>query len=153
MDDIDLKLLDIIQHNGRGGYAHFGEVVGLSKTATHERLKKLTDSGVITGWCARIDPVQVGFPVVVLARVEIDLPTNREAFAEVVSHLPCVQECHLTSGRWNCCLKVRAASAAHAERLIAEQIAPLQGVLSIQIDVVTATKKETLYLPSDRSAH
>jgi Lrp/AsnC family leucine-responsive transcriptional regulator len=148
MDDIDFKLLDVIQHNGRGGYAFFGEAVGLSKTAVHERLKKLTASGVIKGWTAQLDPIQAGYPVILLIRVEIDLPGNREVFADSVSHLPGVQECHMTSGRWNCCLKLRAASIEQAERLIDEKIAPIKGVVSMQVDTVTNTKKETLCLPS-----
>jgi len=147
MDDIDLKLLDVIQHNGRGGYAHFGEMVGLSKTTVYERLKKLTASGVIKGWTARVDLIQIGCPVVLLIRVEVDLPSNRLAFAETVSNLPGVQECHMTSGRWSCCLKLRAASIEQAERLFDEKIAPIKGVLSMQVDTVTHTKKETLCLP------
>lgn len=147
MDNIDLKLLDVIQQNGRGGYALFGETVGLSKTAIHERLKKLTASGVIMGWAAQIDPIQAGYPVVLLIRVEVDLPVNREAFADSVSHLTGVQECHMTSGRWNCFLKLRAPSVKQAERLIAEEIAPIKGVVGMQVDAVTNTKKETLYLP------
>lgn len=147
MDDIDLKLLGVIQQNGRGAYASFGERVGLSKTAIHERLKKLTARGVITGWTAQIDPVEAGYPVVLLIRAEIDLPLNREAFAEFVSNLPGVQECHLTSGRWNCYVKLRAPSVEQAEQLVADKIAPIKGVIGIQMDTVTQTKKETLSLP------
>lgn len=147
MDDMDMKLLEAIQRNGRGAYAHFGKAVGLSTTAIHERLKKLTASGIITGWSAQIDPAQAGYPVLMMIRVEVDLPSNREAFAATVSRLPCVQECHLTSGRWNCCLKLRAPSIEQAERLIDTEIAPLKGVVSMQVDAVTHTKKETLSLP------
>jgi Lrp/AsnC family leucine-responsive transcriptional regulator len=147
MDDIDFKLLDVIQQNGRGGLAQFGETVGLSKTAVHERLKKLTASGVIKGWTALVDPIQAGYPVVLLIRAEVDLPSNRLAFADSVSQLPGVQECHMTSGRWNCYLKLRAASIEQAERLIDENIASIKGVVSIQVDTVTDTKKETLFLP------
>jgi len=151
MDDIDLRLLDLIQRDGRGAYAYFGEIVGLSKSAIHERLKKLTSNGVITGWSAQIDPAHTGYPVVVFIRAEIDLPANREAFADHVSCLPGIQECHLTSGRWNCCLKLRAASIERAEQIIAEEIASLKGVLGMQVDAVTSTKKETLYLPGNVS--
>lgn len=148
MDTIDRKLLDIVQLDGRGIYSQFGAAVGLSTTAVHGRLKKLIDSGVITGWSAVVDPVQAGFPVVLLIRVEIDLPSNREAFANAVSNLSHVQECHLTSGRWNCCLKLRAASIAQAENLIAEEISTLRGVVGMQIEAVSFTKKETLSLPN-----
>lgn len=148
MDAIDRKLLDIVQLDGRGIYANFGDAVGLSTTAVHGRLKKLAESGVITGWSALVDPVQAGFPVVLLIRIEIDLPSNREAFASAVSRLSHVQECHLTSGRWNCCLKMRAASMAQAESLVAEEISILDGVIGMQIEAVSHTKKETLSLPN-----
>ena len=147
MDDADLKLLDVIQRHGRGGYELFGKTVGLSKTAIHDRLKKLTARGVIKGWSAQVDPIHIGYPYAFLIRAEVDLPTNREAFANIVSTIPGVQECHLTSGRWNCCLKLRSPSVERAERQIAEDIATIKGVVSIQVDTVTCTKKESLYLP------
>ena len=120
-DIVDLRLLVLIQRDDRGAYAQFGDVVGLSKTAIHERLKKLTSNGVTTGWGAQIDPAHAGYPVVVFVRVEIDLPANREAFADHVSRLPGIQECHLTSGRWNSCLKLRAVILEQAERKIANE--------------------------------
>ncbi len=112
-----------------------------------KRQKNRTASGVIRGWSAQLDPVKAGYPVVLFIRVEVDLPINREAFADTVANLPGVQECHLTSGRWNCCLKLRAASVDQADKLIAEEIAPLKGVMGMQVDAVTRTRKETLYLP------
>jgi len=147
MDDIDMKLLDVIQKNGRGAYACFGRTVGLSTTAIHERLKKLTARGIIKGWGAFIDPVKAGFPVIAFVRIEIDLPTNREVFADSVSALPNVQECHLTSGRWSCCLKLRAPSIEEAERIINEEITPMKGVVGLQVEVVTRTSKETPFVP------
>ena len=147
MDEIDLQLLEVIQNNGRGAYSHFGKTVGLSTTAIHDRLKKLSTEGIITGWGARLDPAQVGYPIILLVRVEVDLPANREIFSDTVAQIPGVQECHLTSGQWNCWIKLRASSVEQAETIITEKIAPLKGVVAIQMDVVNKTKKETLHLP------
>lgn len=148
MDAIDRKLLDMVQLDGRGVYADFGESVGLSTTAVHGRLKKLIRCGIIKGWAAQVDPVQAGFPTVLLVRVEIDLPLNREIFADKAAQLNYIQECHLTSGKWNCCLKIRTPNLELAERLIAEEISSMKGVKSLQIEAVTQTTKETLYIPN-----
>ena len=66
MDDIDRKILDHVQLQGRASYAEIGAAVGLSVSAINDRLKKLQELGVIRGWGARVDPRAVGRGVLAL---------------------------------------------------------------------------------------
>lgn len=143
MDDIDRKLLDQIQRDGRQSYAQYGEAVGLSAAATHDRLKKLFHAEAVKHWSAVIDPEAAGLPVLAFIRVQVDLPANAQGLADAMVVQPEVLECHHTSGEWHCLLKVRAASDAHLDTLIAEAIATRPGVSRLQTDRITASAKES----------
>ena len=143
MDDIDRTLLDLVQRDGRGAYARYGDTVGLSAAAVHDRLKKLIGSGVIRNWSAVIDPVQAALPALAFVRVQIDLPANAKAFSEAVSGVREVLECHHISGEWSCLLKLRATSPQAVEDAVARHIASQPGVIRLQSETVTATGKET----------
>lgn len=143
MDRIDRALIGLAQSDGRGAYSRYGEQVGLSTAAVHDRLKKLIRSGVIRNWSAVVDAAHAGFPTLAFVRVQIDLPANAKAFAEAVSARPEILECHQTSGEWNCLLKVRATSPDAIDAIVAEYVATQSGVIRLQRETVTATDKET----------
>ena len=152
MDRIDRQLLALIQQDGRGSYARYGQQVGLSAAAVHDRLKKLSASGAVRNWSAVVDPVLAGLSTLAFVRVQIDLPANTLAFAEAVSGLPELMECHHTNGEWSCLLKMRAASPERLAQIISENLSTLPGVIRVQSETVTDTAKETHVLPTADTA-
>ncbi len=147
MDAIDRKILQHIQRQGRDSYAEIGAAAGLSVSAVNERLKKLEKQGVIAGWSARVDAGAAGCPVLAFVHVLIERPEHEAAFLALVRDEPAILECHHVTGDWSYLLKLRAASLAALEDVIAHRIKALPGIPRSQTVVALSTAKETAALP------
>ena len=97
LDPIDLRILTELQRDGRASFAELGRRVALSGPAVAERVQRLEDTGVITGYHATVDPVALGFPIAVLVRVS---PTARELsrIPKIADEIPQIVECHRITG-------------------------------------------------------
>ncbi len=100
MDSAEVKMLEILQGDGRITTADLAERLGLSATATGERLRRLVRDGVITGYGARLDPHRLGLGLLVFVEVSLDktTPDDFERFARAVRLTPEVLECHMVAG-------------------------------------------------------
>lgn len=147
MDDIDRKIIDRIQVDGRASLAEIGVAAGLSVSAVNERLKKLQTSGVVTGWTARVSPRAVGLDVLAFVNVLLDRPDHDEPFRAAVAGFAAVQECHHLTGEWSYLLKVRVIDTAALERFLSETLKRLPGVGRTHTMIALSTVKETPTLP------
>lgn len=147
MDDIDRKIVRLIQADARQSYADIGAAVGLSVSAVNERLKKLERSGAIRGWTALVDPAAAGCGVLAYVQVLIERPEHEAAFLDLVRSEPAIQECHHVTGDWSYLLKVRAADMAGLEALLAQRIKALPGIPRSHSVIVLSSAKETPALP------
>jgi Lrp/AsnC family leucine-responsive transcriptional regulator len=97
VDAIDLRILTELQLNARLSLAELGRRVCLSAPAVGERVQRLEESGVITGYHAEVDPRAVGFPVTVMVRVS---PAVRELarIAKIAEEIPEIVECYRMTG-------------------------------------------------------
>jgi Lrp/AsnC family transcriptional regulator, leucine-responsive regulatory protein len=117
LDDTDWRILRELQADGRLSYNELGRRVSLSPPAVAERVRRLEEQGVITGYHARVDPERAGLPLTafVQLRCRLDhclLQTSK------ASDYPEVVEVHKLSGDHCSMLKVRAASMEHFEGLL-----------------------------------
>jgi Lrp/AsnC family leucine-responsive transcriptional regulator len=122
LDDIGWHLLEELQEDARLSYAELGRRVGLSTPAVMERIRKMEDAGIITGYRADINPEKVGFAVTAFIRIELEhevLPRLNSLFKEI----PEIIECHRVTGNDSLILKVHVASIAHLETVI-QRITP-----------------------------
>jgi Lrp/AsnC family transcriptional regulator, leucine-responsive regulatory protein len=149
MDDIDRKLITIIQNEGRASYGELGAAVGLSVSAVNERLKKLTGTGVVTGWGARVEPRALGLDVLAFIQVLIDRPEHEEAFRAAMRAFPEVQECHHVTGEWSYLLKLRVAGTAALERFLSDRLKHLSGVIRTHSVIALSSIKDTPILPTE----
>lgn len=96
-DALDLRILTELQVNARVSLAELGRRVGLSAPAVADRVQRLEDSGVITGYHAEVDPKTLGFPVTLLVRVR---PAVRELprIAKIAQEIPEIVECYRMTG-------------------------------------------------------
>jgi Lrp/AsnC family transcriptional regulator, leucine-responsive regulatory protein len=96
-DSIDLRILTELQRNARVSLAELGRRVSLSAPAVAERVQRLEDAGVITGYHATVDPRALGFPISVLVRVR---PALRELsrIPKIAEEIPQIVECHRITG-------------------------------------------------------
>ena len=143
LDWTDRRLLDLVQEDCRVSHAELGSRVGLSASATHERLKKLQAQGAIRGYGARVDPRSVGLAVCAFVLVVVDRPEHDPRFRQAVAARPEVQECHHATGEFSYLLKLRVADTDALERFISEQLKGIEGVTRSVTMIVLSTQKET----------
>ena len=97
LDSRNQKLLAALLKNPRASITDLARKVGLSAPATRERMLRLEEAGVITGWRVELDPKALGFPITVLVRVR-PVPGQLPKIAKLAQSLPQVTECHRITG-------------------------------------------------------
>lgn len=150
LDSFDHKILARVAVEGRISVTDLSRQIGLSKSPTQARLKRLEETGVITGYRALFDPIQLGLDHV--SFVEVKLTDTREgaltAFNTAVRAIPEVEQCHLIAGSFDYLLKVRTASMTGYRLLLAERISTLPNVAHTSTYVaMQAIKEEAVAAP------
>lgn len=150
IDNIDLRLLTLLQDHGRASQQELAHDVGLSGPAVGDRLRKLEESGVIRHYSVVLDPKKLGRDVTAFMAVGISGSKHYADFLERVGAHPEILECHSVTGQGSHLLKVRTESTSSLERLLAE-IQAWEGVQWTQTSIVLSTIKETGVLALDSS--
>ncbi len=144
MDRFDLKILSILAQDGRMTITDLSKKIGLSKTPTQARLRRLETEGVISGYLALIDPIQLGLDHV--AFVEVKLSDTREQaltdFNEAVRLVPEVEQAHMIAGQFDYLLKIRTTDISAYRRVLGEQITSLPHVANTSTHVAMQSVKE-----------
>ncbi len=143
LDEIDVVILDILQRQGRTRRNDLAEKVGLSLPSVSDRLHKLEEAGIISGYHATVDPKRVGRDITAFIFVTIDSSRHYASFLEHAATMDEILECHAITGEGSHLLKVRTHNTASLERLLA-RIQAWSGVVSTRTNVVLSTSKETL---------
>lgn len=146
LDAIDRALLEALQEDCKQALAKLGERVGLSAPSVLERVRKLEQSGLVTGYHASVDPRLAGLDVGAFIGVGIDHPRSIPAFEEAVLAMPEILECHHVTGRHTLMIKVRTASTASLHKLISA-LRELPGVARTETMVVLETQLERQTIP------
>ncbi|SHI47901.1 transcriptional regulator, AsnC family [Palleronia salina] len=150
LDQFDLAMLDVLGVEGRISVTELASRVGLSKSPVQARLKRLEQSGVITGYRALIDPVRLDREHV--AFVEVKLTETREsalaAFNEAVRLIPEVEQCHLIAGDFDYLLKVRTADMVTYRAVLGAHISTLPYVAHTSTYVAMQSIKDSDSTPA-----
>ena len=117
LDSIDLRLLDALQHDARLSYRELGKRVGLTAPAVAERVRRLEQAGVITGYHARVNPAALGYPIEALMTVTYPAQLARRMYKLAQSTPEILECCHVT-GHGSVVLRVVVRSIAHLEELM-----------------------------------
>jgi Transcriptional regulators len=149
LDRTDKRILTVLQADGRISTVDLAERIGLSPTATSERLKRLTREGYITGYGARLDPRKLGLELLVFVEVSLDktTPDIFERFAEAVRRAPEVLECHMVAGGFDYLVKTRVADMAAYRRFLGDVLLSLPGVTETRTYAVMEEVKSDGALP------
>jgi Lrp/AsnC family transcriptional regulator, leucine-responsive regulatory protein len=140
IDDVSWQIIEHLQNDGRMSFAELGRRVGLTLPAVAERVRKMQDAGVITGFRAEIDPAAIGLPIAAFIRVSV-VGDVFARIAKAVREMPEVLECHRGTGADSFTLKVAVESVQHLERLI-DKLTPF-GNTSTSIVLSTLVKRRT----------
>ncbi|MEW6320145.1 MAG: Lrp/AsnC family transcriptional regulator [Acidobacteriota bacterium] len=147
IDAIDVRILTMLQDNGRTTQADIAKAVGLAPSAVLERVRKLEARGIIRDYVAIIDPhvVERALLAFVAVRSSEHGPDMPSALA--LAEIPDVLEVHHVAGEDCYFLKVRARDAEHLGQLLRTQISSIPGVTSTRTTIVLETVKESVRIP------
>ncbi len=144
LDGYDRAILSILAQNGRISIADLARQIGLSKSPTQARLRRLEDQGVVTGYRALIDPIRLGLDHV--AFLEVRLSDTREAalsaFNAAASGIAEIEQIHMIAGNFDYLIKIRTRSMSAYRTVLAEKISTLPHVASTSTFVAMQSVKE-----------
>ena len=149
LDRIDLRILSILQTDGRIPNLKLAEAVALSPTAVLARTQRLQREGYILGFEARLDPLKLGLGMTVFVEVLLDRTTHNvfEAFKAAVQVRQEIMECHMVAGGFDYLLKTRMADM-EAYRIFAGSVLwQLPGVRETRTYAVIEEVKNSTTLP------
>ena len=149
IDRIDLKILNVLQRDGRISNLKLAEGVALSPTAVLARVQRLSRDGYILGYEARLNPMQLGAGMLVFVEVLLDRTTPNvfEAFKAAVQVYPEIMECHMVAGGFDYLLKTRMADMAAYREFAGTVLWQLPGVRETRTYAVMEEVKSTGRLP------
>ena len=149
IDRQDRRILAALQADGRITTAELSERIGLSPTATADRVRRLTREGFILGYRARLDPVKLGRGLLVFVEVLLDRtsPDVFDAFARQVRRTSEGLECHLVAGGFDYLIKARVKDMTAYRKFLAGVILPLPGVRETRTYAVMEEIKAADTLP------
>jgi Lrp/AsnC family leucine-responsive transcriptional regulator len=147
IDEIDLRILDMLQRNGKLSQAKIAGAVGLTTPSVNERIKKMERHGMIKGFVALLDHEKMGFPLTAYVDVALEHPRFEKGFIDDLEKLLGVQECHYLAGEYAYRLKVKAADPATLADFIQRRLLALKGVSRVRTQVSLSSKKESTLLP------
>ena len=140
MDQLDWKIICLLEDDGRLSFAELSEKVGLSKSPCWNRVQRLRNDGFINGFRAQLDPAALGLSVQCYISVTIGFDAHGDFEAAVCDH-PAIMECHTTAGASDYLLRVYAASVEHLDDLLRYEISKLPGVQSSSTTICLKTIK------------
>jgi Lrp/AsnC family transcriptional regulator, leucine-responsive regulatory protein len=140
VEEIDRKIVSLLARNGRMSFTDLAKQAGLSVSAVHQRVRKLEQDGVITGYAAVLEPEAIGLPMTAFVSIKPFDPAAPDDVPQRLEHINEIEACHSVAGEENYILKVRVATPAALEDLL-QQIRSLGGV-STRTTVVLSTPYE-----------
>jgi len=126
MDDLDRTIITALTADGRTPYSRIAEDADVATTTVHQRVKRLTERGIIRGTRVIVDWEAVGLPVTAVVSVEAPPDQPLSEIAEGMKDIPEIQNCYASTGEFDLILTVRARSSDHLGQLLSDirQVAP-----------------------------
>lgn len=149
MDATDRALIEALRSNARASWAELGRVVGMSGPSVTDRVQRLEQTGVITGYHAAVEPSAVGLSVAALVGVHLTDTSDQDAVTVALGKLEEVEDCWFVAGDESFLLKVRVADVVSLESTLS-RLRKIRGVARTRTTVVLSTKWENR---GSRSGH
>lgn len=145
LDTIDIKLLNLLQTDGRMSNLELAEKVFLSPSSCLRRVRLLEEAGMISRYSAILNPVALGLEVDAFVQVTMrrDVEHWHENFSASLQAWPEVVGSYIITGEANYLLRVRARSLKHFSAFVLEKLYKSHGVLDIRSNIVLQTLKDT----------
>ena len=148
IDEIDAKILELLQRDGRMKRSDVADEVDLSISAVSERMRKLEERGVIQGYRAIVDAKRLHLDITAFIRVSVDGSGKYADFVDRVTDMEQVLEVHSITGAGSHVLKVRTKNTTALERFLS-RIQAIPGVTQTTTSIVLSTFKESRVVPTE----
>jgi Lrp/AsnC family leucine-responsive transcriptional regulator len=143
LDEIDVRMLKVLQTNSRIPVLELAEHAGLSATPCSRRLRRLEEEGIIQRYCAEIDPAVLGLELTAFVNIQVQHSAELAAeFRDAIMKLTNVRGCYLTAGDYDYLLWVRAKDMASLSTWITERLHSIPSVRHTYTIIVLETVKD-----------
>ena len=128
IDGTDKKILIELTSNSRTPILEISRKIGISGAAIHQRIRKLKDSGLISGQHLKLNPKALGYTTLAFIGVYFDKAERNSQAIREMKKIPEILECHYTTGNWSVLIKVLCKNNEHLMTLLNKQIQSINGV-------------------------
>jgi Lrp/AsnC family transcriptional regulator for asnA, asnC and gidA len=146
LDETDRKILRILQADARTPFSEIARRIDMSSATVHDRVNRMKDNGVITGYHAEVDPKALGYDISAVVGFRVE-QGQESAALDRLSDIEGFQEIHLTTGEWDLIAKLYATDADELRELLFDRLAEMDGIVRSHTMVVLGTPHENESLP------
>jgi len=151
LDDIDLKILSIIQDNARAPISKLAKQVGLSPPSVHERISKLEERGVIVEYVAVLDAKKLGKSLTAFIGITLDRTCCKdEDVINTLKMIPEVQEVHRIAGEEDLLLKMKIEDTSALEKMLINEVTGIKGVAKTRTMIALSSPVERMKIKLNR---
>lgn len=138
LDETDIRLLKELQKDAKANTKELCELLNLSKTPVYERMRRLENEGVITGYSAIVDNKKVGLPLIVFCNVSLAVHDDEHIarFKKDIVEISEVMECYSTGGFYDFLLKVVLKDLDEYNKFVFEKLTKVHGIVKMQSSFV-----------------
>ncbi len=149
MDDTDRRLLRLLQRDGRMTNVDLSRRANMSQAASHDRVRRLQQDGVIEGYSVKLNPAKLGLGLLVFVEVTLDRTSSAafDEFARAVARSPEILECHMVAGGFDYLIKARVRDMHAYRQFLGETLVSLPGIRQTHTYTVMEEVKSTTELP------
>ena len=150
LDELDRKLLGILQENGSLSNVELARRIQLSPPATHARVRRLEELGIIRQYATLLDREKLGYDMLCFVHISLQLhqPQQVESVRAAIREMPEVLECYHVTGEYDYLLKVVIRNRKDLERFVIERLTPVPGIARIHTSLVLTEAKSTTAVPT-----
>lgn len=142
MDKKDKEILAALERDGRVSFSSLGDAIGLSKTPCWKRVQQLSDSGVITGYSAQLNPASLGLHIRALVHVVVDFDLYQQ-FEKAIQAHKSVRSCHAVTGEFDYVLEILAKDINDFDQMLRAGLSRLPGVQRFNTAISTRMVKSS----------
>jgi Lrp/AsnC family transcriptional regulator for asnA, asnC and gidA len=146
LDDTDREILEILQEDARTPFSEIARRIDMSSATVHDRVNRMKEAGVITGYHASVDPKKLGYGISAMVGLKVKQGREQDTL-DRLADIDGVQQLHLTTGEWDVVARVLAEDADALRDLMFERITQMDGFDRSQTMVILGTPLEDEQLP------
>jgi Lrp/AsnC family transcriptional regulator, regulator for asnA, asnC and gidA len=148
LDDTDRAILNALQADARTPFSEIARQIDMSSATVHDRVNRMEDAGVITGYHASVDPKEISLGISAFVGLRVEQGREKDTLKKL-EEIDGIQEVHLTTGSWDVMARVYAEDADSLRELMFDTIAQMDGFARSQTMVVLGSPYESDELPLD----